>query len=317
MNSTEFKQAIIAATTPLPGSYPKEVNYKLTVKKRHEGLSIIDFFCEAVPRSTPQIWFDKIVAGNLKVNYKQINKTYQVKAGDITTHISEPKIEPKINTTIQLIYADKDILVVNKPSPLPVHSSGRFVRNTLISILGIAFPNDNFKLLHRLDANTTGVIVIAKNKTTAHHIQQQFKNKTVKKEYFALVEGIVEPDFLNLEAAIGKNVLVGGAREIDETGKVAKTEVEVIERRIDNHQTLLKVIPSTGRTNQIRLHLANMSHPIVGDVGYKDQNYFKNNPFTYPKDSLFLHAQQLEIIHPTSNKKMIFQAELPAKFNLG
>ena len=75
-----------------------------------------------------------------------------------------------------------------------------------------------------------------------------------------------------------------------------------------------KVVPFTGRTNQIRLHLANLNHPIVGDLGYKDPAYFKNNPFTYSDDTLFLHAHQLEIIHPTSKTRMIFKAELPEKF---
>ena len=315
MTDSEFYSSIIEVTTPLPGSTPEATTYTLTVKKKYEGLNIVDFFCQKIVRSNKELWITKILTGNLTVNNKIISTDYVVHAGDKTQHTSDPKVEPNINSDIKLIYNDVDLLVLNKPSPLPVHASGRFLRNTLISILEIALPTENFKLVHRIDANTTGIIVLAKNKAAANHIQQQFENKTIKKQYVALVEGIVEADFLNMEASIGNDVLVGGARSIDSNGKSSKTEIEVTERRVESNTTLLKVIPFTGRTNQIRLHLANLRHPIVGDKGYKNPEYFQNNPFTYPNDSLFLHAHQIEILHPKTLKKMIFKAEIPIKFN--
>jgi len=314
MNKIGFNTAIQKATTPLPGSIAKRITYKLSVKKKYEGLSIVDFFLKAVPRSTEQIWLDKIDADNLKINGKSITKDYKVTAGELSTHQSEPKTEPPVNVTIDLIYEDEEIIVLDKPSPLPVHASGRFSRNTLISILDLAFPNKIFKLLHRIDANTTGVIVLAKKKIAANFIQQQFENKTIKKTYIALVEGIITDDYLNLKQAIGTEVLVGGARKVDENGKLSHTEVEVLERR--DNETLLKVTPHTGRTNQIRLHLAELGHSIVGDIGHKDQSYFENNPFTYKSDSLFLHAHQLVIIHPTTKKEITFIAPIPKKFKI-
>ena len=314
MNKSDFTKAIQQVCSPLPGSTPKAVVYKLTVKKRFEGLSIIDFFNQAVPRSTKDLWITKVESENLTVNGNTVTINYKVKAGDLTQHSSAPKTEPEVNTNIQLIYEDDSIMVINKPSPLPMHASGRYARNTLLNILTLAFPKKDLKLLHRIDANTTGLVVLAKGKDIANNIRIQFEEKTIQKEYLALVEGIIMDDELNSDFAIGTEVLVGGARKVDDSGKNAKTNITVLERRTKENQTLLSVVPLTGRTNQIRLHLAELGYPIVGDEGHKNSNYFKNNPFTYPTDSLFLHAYKLTFKHPKTEEKISFEAPIPIKF---
>lgn len=312
MNKEEFINIIKSKCTPLPGSMPESINYTLTVKKKYEGLSIIDFYCQTVPRSTKEIWLHKIEKGNLKLNGKTISTSYLVRAGDLTSHVSEPKVEPNVSLELELIYECDDFWVINKPSPLPMHASGRFVRNTLINILEKSFPNEEFKMVHRIDANTTGIVILAKNKSVANKLREQFEQKEIKKQYIALVEGIVEKDRLFLSGSIGKETIIGGARMLNKEGKHANTTVEVLERR--QNRTLLKLTPITGRTNQLRLHLSEASHPIVGDLGYKDISYFKNNPFTYPSDTLFLHAHKLTFIHPTTNQKTTFEAPIPKKF---
>ena len=130
-----FKKHITAATNPLPGSIPSRITYKLSVKKKFEGMRLIDFLLKAVPRSTSQIWLEKIAENNLKINGVTAKPDQQVKAGEIIVHLSNPKTEPPVNVAIQLVYEDEELIVLNKPSPLPVHASGRFVRNTLIYIL--------------------------------------------------------------------------------------------------------------------------------------------------------------------------------------
>ena len=314
MTSSEFKSTILQKNTPLPGSTPESFTYKLTVKKKYEGLFIVDFFCLMIPQSIGKKWKEKIKNNNLRVNGSAIDINYIVKAGDVCTHTTAPKLEPDVSINIELLYDDDDILIINKPSPLPVHASGRFIRNTLLSILEKTFPLEEFKLTHRIDANTTGIVLIAKNKTSANAIRQQFENKSINKKYIALVEGIVENNKLTLTQSIGNEVLSAGARKINATGKESMTEIEVINRFIEREQSLIEVTPLTGRTNQIRLHLAAIGHPIVGDIGYKDSDYFKNHPFTYDDDQLYLHANQLSFIHPTTKKKLTISADLPAKF---
>ena len=234
-----------------------------------------------------------------------------LKAGWITQNRVDNRVEPNVNCAIQLLFENEDFVVVNKPSPLPIHPAGRYNRNSLTYILSLAFPEWNLKIIHRIDANTTGIVVLAKNKETAHEIAKQFENHSLQKEYIALVEGVIFEDPFTIQTSISKCKTNAGGREVSERGVKADTVVKV-KKRYQN-QTLLSITPKSGRTNQIRLHLASIGHPIVGDVGYSDENYFKTNPLTYPDDSLFLHAHRLSFV--SKDVSYDFKVVLPEKFN--
>ena len=311
MNST-FETNIKSVCSPLPGSVPYTVNYKLSVKLKHDGLTLLALYSHAFPHINESIWIQKIEDGLLTVNGKQAKPNTILQAGWMTENKVHNKTEPNVSTDIKLIFEDDDILVINKPSPLPIHPSGRFNKNTLTEILKLAFPQTNFKITHRIDANTTGIVILAKNTHTANAISQQFQNNTIKKEYLAIVEGIVEQDNFSITDKIGTTKTISGGRALSEDGQESETFITVLKRDLKNNLTLLKVEPKQGRTNQIRLHLASINHPIVGDLGYKDQDYFKNNPLTYDTDSLFLHAHQLKINFKSTEKQFI--AKIPEKF---
>lgn len=313
MNSSKFNDIIQKVTNPLSGSIPSIKTYKLSVKKRFEGLTILEFYTKAMPHIAREIWQEKIESGKIKLKNKNVSIDKIVKAGEITQHISELLIEPNVNTNIELIEWNNDFIVVNKPAPLPLHPGGRFDKNSLTEILKIAFPNESFKIVHRIDANTTGLVVIAKNSRTATEIINQFKDQTIQKEYLVLAEGLIEKNDFILNNDISKEITASGGREISDHGKNASTEIKVLRKLPKINQTLLSVVPHSGRTNQIRIHLANMGHPIIGDIGYKDPAYFKNNPLTYTDDCLYLHAWKLAFFH--KNKKRSFTAKLPAKFS--
>ncbi len=310
MNASEFAASIKKATSPLKGSFPTVKTYRLAVKKRYEGMSILDFYTEVMPSISRKIWSDKILSGNLKIEGLTVSTDRIVRAGEITIHTSKPLTEPDVNTNIELIEWNDDFIILNKPAPLPMHPGGRFEKNTLIEFLKNAFPKEDFKLVHRIDANTTGIIVIAKNKKTANALITQFQDQKVQKEYLTLAEGIIPQQTFVLEESISKEITASGGRKVSDKGKISKTEFKVINTSKD--KTLLSVIPHSGRTNQIRIHLANINHPIVGDKGYKNKTYFENNPLTYTDDCLFLHAWKITFI--LKNKQYTYKADIPDKF---
>lgn len=314
MNAKEFAAIIKKTTTPLKGSFPSIKTYRLRVKKRFDGMTILDFYTTVMPNIPHEIWREKIESQNLTVEGNPVKTDHIIKVGALTQHFSKPLTEPNVNTNIELLDWHVDFIVLNKPAPLPIHSGGRFEKNTLIEILRNAFPYDDFKPVHRIDANTTGLIVIAKNKKTANSLIDQFKNQTIQKEYLTLVEGTLDTDFFILNDGISKELMTSGSRKACKNGKQARTEIRVLQYFPNKNQTLLSVIPRSGRTNQIRIHLANIGHPIVGDIGYKDPNYFKNNPLTYSQDCLFLHAWKLTFSH--KNEKRTYLSDIPAKFKL-
>jgi len=313
MLPSEFSTKIKQVTSPLKGSIPTIKTYKLSVKKCFDGMTILDFYSQAMPNISREVWEEKIVLGNLTLEGKPVKLDQIVRAGQITQHnTSQPIIEPPINTNIELIEWNNDFIVLNKPAPLPMHPSGRFEHNTLLEILKNTFPKEDFKLVHRIDANTTGIIVIAKNKETANDLIAQFKNQTIQKEYLALVEGIVPTETFTLNKSIGKEITASGGRKVNKSGEVASTTCKVLKKYPKKNQTLLSVIPQTGKTNQIRIHLANIGFPIIGDIGYKDKTYFENNPLTYNEDCLFLHASKISFSHKNTRQTII--ADIPDKF---
>ncbi len=315
MTATEFSSIIKQATSPLKGSLPTIKTYQLSVKKRFDGMTILDFYSQAMPSISSEIWKEKIISGNLTVEGKSVKTNHIVKAGQITKHTSQPLIEPNINANIELIKWHNDFIVLNKPAPLPIHPSGRFEHNTLSEILKTAFPEEDFKLVHRIDANTTGIVVVARNKETANNLITQFKNQTVKKKYLALVEGIIQTNTFILNESISKEITVSGGRKVNKDGEIASTTCSVLKKYPKKNQTLLTVTPHSGRTNQIRIHLANRGFPIVGDIGYKDKTYFEKNPLTYNEDCLFLHAWKIYFSH--KNTTQTFIADIPDKFEIG
>jgi 23S rRNA pseudouridine1911/1915/1917 synthase len=283
--------------------------FTLSVKKRFHSSTLLDMYTMCFPHVSTEFWEEKITSGNLTVDGRSVTPDQIVRAGQITQHRVAAKPEPVVNGQIRLLHAEPGFWIIGKPSPLPVHAGGRYQNHTLTHILKTAFPHQSFHLVNRLDANTTGIVLVATHRKAAQILGKQFENKLVRKTYLALVEGHPNVDEFSSTKEISKTKTLAGGREIAE-GKSSETAFSVLGSFANT--SLLEVVPSSGRTNQIRLHLADLGHPIVGDLGYKNREYFQDNPLTYPDDSLFLHAWKLEFQHPETGENVRFSA-VPGK----
>ena len=228
-----------------------------------------------------------------------------------------PKVEETYakpeNIPINIVYQDEDIAVINKAQGMTVHAGNGNKDKTLVNAL--LFHLDNLSgingvirpgIVHRIDKNTSGLLVVAKNDNAHLSLAKQLENKTCKRVYLALLEGVLKDDSGTIETFIGRNVNDRTKMAVTKAGRKAITDFKVI-KRFDKY-TLCEFSLRTGRTHQIRVHAKYINHPVVGDVeyGYKNQKFKLNGQL--------LHAKELEFIHPTTNKKVSFTAPIPDYF---
>ncbi len=314
MNIDNFAERIKAVTSPLPGKQPYTNERVFSVKGKFDGFSLIDFLTSFLPHLSKDHWFYAIENRLLLLDGFKPFPNQIVKAGQRLVHIIPETVDPDVNPEISLIYDDDCMIVLNKPAPIPMHACGRFHRNTLLNILNLAFPEEVFKIVHRLDADTTGIVIFAKDAKTATNLGKQFKERTTQKTYLAITTGIIEEDDFVCNVGIGTKKTAGGGREVDSSGRASETIVKVLKRDYELNQTLLQVEPKSGRTNQIRIHLASIGHPIIGDDHYS-QDVKVDKPLTLEEDALCLHAWKLKLQHPKSGEAVSFIAPSPSKFN--
>ena len=258
-----------------------------------------------------------IEEGSIKVNNKTIKSNYKIRENDeIEVTIPEAKelqVEAE-NIPLDILYEDSDCIVVNKPKGMVVHPAPGNYNGTLVnallyhckdlsSINGVIRPG----IVHRIDKDTSGVLVVAKNDEAHNFLSEQLKDHSMKREYYALAEGIISSDNGVIDKPLGRNKKDRLKFAVVEGGKRAVTHYEVLERY--RNTTLIKCILETGRTHQIRVHMASISHPLVGDpvYGLKKQRFKVNGQM--------LHAKILGFIHPRTKEYMEFSSELPKEFS--
>ncbi len=251
--------------------------------------------------------------GKCQVNGNIENRGYLLRKNDfveIEIEVDEKKDFQPEPIEFEIFFEDKDILIINKPAGMIVHPTRAVRSGTLLNGLAYYFSQkDNAGLLraglvHRLDKETSGLMVVAKNAESLRALAGEFQRKQVEKRYFALVEGKIDADHGMIEAPIGKfkeEVHFWGIRS---DGKPARTNFWVRERF--SEATLLELEPVTGRTNQLRVHLAHIGHPIIGDEKYGGKRFAR----------LCLHSCKLAFLHPRTKKKLTFETEIPKDFCL-
>ena len=258
-----------------------------------------------------------IEQGNILVNGEKKKTAYKVSNGDIITiEKEEPKeIELKAqNIPIDIVYEDDDIIVVNKPKGMVVHPANGNPDGTLVNAI-MAICKDSLSgiggeirpgIVHRLDKDTSGLLIIAKNDKAHVNMSEQIKNHEVKKTYIALVRGVVKENEATIDMPIGRSTSDRKKMAVIKTGRNAVTHIKVLKRY--NKYTLLQVNIETGRTHQIRVHLSHIGYPIVGDYTYS------NGKNEFGVVGQCLHAKCLEFKHPITGAEMKLEAPLPKYF---
>ena len=251
-------------------------------------------------------------AGNVTINGEPGRPAQRVRAGDVIVVIVPPaqtvaNLEPQ-DIPITIVYEDSDIAVVDKPPGLPVHPGPGHPDGTLVNALLARCPDIRGVggeirpgIVHRLDLDTSGLLVVAKNQLAHQHLTEQLKNRTVSKQYRAVAVGIVAPEADTIDAPIGRHPYHRQRMAVVEDGRAARTHYQT-EATAAGH-TLLSLSLETGRTHQIRVHLAHRRFPILGDAVY--------GPATKLLDRQFLHAARLGLHHPATGQWMEFNAPLP------
>ncbi len=255
--------------------------------------------------------------GNILVNGQIKKNSYKVKNGD-TIEINIPEVkETKIEAQdipIEVVYEDSDIIVVNKPKGLVVHPANGNPDGTLVnavmnickdSLSGIG-GEKRPGIVHRLDKDTSGLLIIAKNDKAHINMSEQIKERKVNKKYIALVKGIIKEDEATINMPIARSKKDRKKMAVDKNGKEAVTHFKVI-KRYDKY-TLLEIKIDTGRTHQIRVHMSEIGHPIVGDEVYS------NGKNEFGVKGQMLHAKSLEFKHPITNVQMHLEADIPDYF---
>jgi len=307
---TELNAQIREATSPLPGIEPYNNVRPVNVSSKFDNWKCLDMFLELHGHVEDGYWEEEFQLGRIVYKGEPMAPDEIVRSGYRIEHLLPQTTEPPVSNEIDFLFEDEAIAVLNKPAPLPMHPGGRFNRNTLNFFLDLIYEDCQMRITHRLDANTTGVVVYAKKRSVANALLPQFKNGTVEKTYLALVEGHPDQDHFSCNASIGREPNRAGTRVVDPHGDEALTEFEVLDR--GESQTLILCRPKTGRTNQIRIHLAHLDLPIVGDPAYgTEEDRSATQTKSLNEKPMCLHAWKLKIDHPTSGERIDFEAPKP------
>ena len=259
----------------------------------------------------------KTAESGISLNGKNVSVVKTVKAGDeIKLVLPEAKpveVKPNDSVPLDIIYQDDDIAVINKQQGLTVHAGAGTGDDTLVNALlskldKLSGINGEIRpgIVHRIDKNTSGLLVVAKNDNAHVNLSKQIENKTCKRIYYALLEGVLKEDSGEITTFIGRDPKDRKKMAVTKAGRTATTDFKVIKRY--KEYTLCEFSLKTGRTHQIRVHAKYIKHPVVGDpeYGYKNQKFNLNGQL--------LHAGKLVLKHPVTGEEMTFTAPLPDYF---
>ncbi|MDE5941813.1 MAG: RluA family pseudouridine synthase [Muribaculaceae bacterium] len=310
-------------------------HFRFVADKGQQLLRVDKFLVDHMQRASRNRIQQAAEAGCILANGKPVKSNYRVKPDDVISVVMDrPRYEHEViaeDIPLDIVYEDNTVLVVNKPAGLVVHPGHGNYTGTLVNALAWHFRNNpdydvndpRMGLVHRIDKDTSGLLVIAKTPDAKTHLGKQFFNKTTKREYVAVVWGIPQPDKGTITGNIARNpkdrLQMAVFPPDGEIGKHAVTHYEVIEKL--NYVSVVKCVLETGRTHQIRVHMMHTGHPLLNDARYggdeilrgntsaKYRQFVRNCFEVCPRQAL--HARTLGFVHPATGKEMFFTSAVP------
>jgi 23S rRNA pseudouridine955/2504/2580 synthase/23S rRNA pseudouridine1911/1915/1917 synthase len=302
----------------------------ITINSQQAGQNLLEFVSQRFTYRSREEWRQEILAQRLLLNDVAARVGNTLVAGDRLTYLMPVREEPSVDKDYTVLYEDGDLLVINKPAPLPCHPGGRFFSHTLWALLKENHSLEKPRFVNRLDRETSGIVLVAKNKRAARRCQEQFIEGRVEKVYLAIVEGAF-PETPEKQEVVGwlgidPNSVIRKKmrlflRQEDAPPKAVQASTSFRQLSSNGSLSLIEVRPQTGRCHQIRATLLHLGFPLVGDklYGFDEQLFLR-----FMADSLTaadhatlrisrqaLHAARLGIVHPVTGKNLHFCAPLP------
>lgn len=301
------------------------------VNKSSAGQTVLQYYTKRYCHSTAAQWRARIESGQILLNNKLTTTETKLQSGQKLAYHRPPWQEPEVPLSFKIIHQDTDLIIINKPSGLPVLPGGGFLQHTLLFQLQKSYPQDTPVPIHRLGRGTSGLMLLARSKEAKSSLSKQMRQHSIKKVYLAKAQGIITEDEFIIRDRIGKipHPVLGYIYGATPTGKDARSDCKVIQRNRDH--TIVEVTILTGRPHQIRIHLAAAGYPLVNDplydiggipimVRYHNEivkTEGERNKIITPGDCGYdLHAYQLGFKHPVSNQQVSFTCTLPPEITV-
>jgi len=291
--------------------------YQFNVEKKEAGERLDVYLRQRLSELSRSRIKTLIEENFIKVNGKETKASHRVKPGEIIEVVIPPEEEPSLepeDVPFRIIYEDEHLAVIEKPAgvvvhPAPGHKTGTLVHGLLKRLKGLSGIGGELRpgIVHRLDKETSGIMLVAKNDLAHRRLVQAFKNRLIHKEYLAIAYGVPERKFFKIKAPIGRHPVNRKKMTVISSGREAETIFEV--KEAFKKASLIFARPLTGRTHQIRVHLSYIGHPILGDPIYGGLKHGLPKP---PR--LMLHAYKISFSHPATEEPMEFFADLPEDF---
>ncbi|VEP12148.1 putative enzyme [Hyella patelloides LEGE 07179] len=308
--------------------------YRDKVNKSGAGQTVLQYYTKRYRHSTETQWRERIESNQILLDGKATTADTLLQLGQKLAYHRSPWKEPEVPLCFKIIHEDADLLIINKPSGLPVLPGGGFLQNTLLYQLQKLAPQNTPIPIHRLGRGTSGLMLLARSQIAKSNLSEQMRNHAIKKVYIATVQGIIVKDEFIIRDRIGKipHPILGYIYGATPTGKYSRSDCKVIQRNLD--RTIVEVTILTGRPHQIRIHLAAVGYPLVNDplygIGgipkiprYHDKIFkvdgktrgsgeAEKDKIVTPGDcGYYLHAYQLGFKHPISKKQVSFTCASP------